>query len=169
MSFNFLKTKGFTLIELLVVVAIIGILSSVVLASLNSARAKARDARRAVDLKQLATALEIYYLDNNAFPGAGGCSSVNHSAVNENWGLDAGSAWTINPPLVGQYIATIPSDPTNGSKGRAGNYMYYGPGYVISDGIYLCAIMESNSGNGIPPPPACGGQSGTYNYCLIVR
>lgn len=40
--------KGFTLIELLVVVAIVGILASVVLASLNSSRAKGRDARSAL-------------------------------------------------------------------------------------------------------------------------
>lgn len=55
------RSKGFTLIELLVVVAIIGILSSVVLASLNTARAKARDARRKSDLTQIRTAMEMYY------------------------------------------------------------------------------------------------------------
>ncbi|PIS13297.1 MAG: prepilin-type cleavage/methylation domain-containing protein, partial [Candidatus Tagabacteria bacterium CG09_land_8_20_14_0_10_41_14] len=53
--------KGFTLIELLVVIAIIGILSSVVLASLNSARKKARDARRVADIKQIQLALEMYF------------------------------------------------------------------------------------------------------------
>ncbi len=52
--------RGFTLIELLVVIAIIGILSSVVLASLNTARLKSRDARRESDLKQLQNAEELY-------------------------------------------------------------------------------------------------------------
>ena len=63
------STKGFTLIELLVVIAIIGILSSVVLASLNSARKKGRDARRVSDLKQLQLALELYYDANPVTPG----------------------------------------------------------------------------------------------------
>lgn len=53
--------KGFTLIELLVVIAIIGLLSSVVLASLNTARAKGRDARRMSDLHNIQLALELYY------------------------------------------------------------------------------------------------------------
>jgi len=64
------KNKGFTLIELLVVIAIIGLLSSVVLASLNSARLKARDARRTADIKQLQTALELYFDSNRAYPSA---------------------------------------------------------------------------------------------------
>jgi len=55
--------RGFTLIELLVVIAIIGLLSSVVLASLNTAREKSRDARRISDLRQIQTALELYYDD----------------------------------------------------------------------------------------------------------
>lgn len=53
-------TAAFTLIELLVVIAVIGVLASVILASLNSARAKARDARRKSDLRQVVTALELY-------------------------------------------------------------------------------------------------------------
>ena len=60
-------TRGFTLIELLVVIAIIGILSSVVLVSLNSARTKAGDARVISDVQQVRTALETGY-DGTGYP-----------------------------------------------------------------------------------------------------
>jgi prepilin-type N-terminal cleavage/methylation domain-containing protein len=60
--------KGFTLIELLVVIAIIGLLSTLAVVALNSARQKARDSKRVADIKQIQTALEMYYLDENGYP-----------------------------------------------------------------------------------------------------
>lgn len=81
-----MSKRGFTLIELLVVIAIIGILSSVVLASLNSARQKSRDSRRVADVKQIQTALELYYDASSTYPSA----------------LSA---------LAPTYIAVVPTDP----------------------------------------------------------
>ena len=59
---------GFTLIELLVVIAIIGLLSTLSILALNTARARARDAKRISDVKQIQTALEMYYNDTGDYP-----------------------------------------------------------------------------------------------------
>ena len=60
--------QGFTLIELLVVIAIIGLLATLSILSLNTARARARDAKRVADVKQIQTALEMYYNDVGSYP-----------------------------------------------------------------------------------------------------
>lgn len=91
--------KGFTLIEILVVIAIIGILASVVLAALNSARSKARDAQRKETLKQISRAAELYYNDNLAYP------------VTTGWL----SGWNpTSNPLAPAYIPIISAAPAPG-------------------------------------------------------
>ena len=62
------NNKGFTLIELLVVIVIIGVLATLATVALSSAREKARDARRVSDIKQIMTALELYYSDAQSYP-----------------------------------------------------------------------------------------------------
>ena len=73
-----LTDKAFTLVELLVVISIIGVLSSVVFASLGNTKIKARDAERKSDLKQIATALELYYADHGTYriSGYGGSGGL---------------------------------------------------------------------------------------------
>ncbi|MFA4942332.1 MAG: FISUMP domain-containing protein [Patescibacteria group bacterium] len=66
---NKLNSKlAFTLIELLVVIAIIGLLATVSVIALNNARSKSRDAKRVSEIKQILTALELYYNDQNRYP-----------------------------------------------------------------------------------------------------
>lgn len=65
-----INKKAFTLIELLVVIAIIGILASFSSVALQSARGRARDAKRVSDIKQIQIALELYYNDSNQYPNS---------------------------------------------------------------------------------------------------
>lgn len=139
MRIYFLKQqKGFTLIELLVVIAIIGILSSVVLASLNSARAKARDAKRMSDLKSIETALNLYYSDYGSYPSTGSIDNVYMDLGCDGTAVspDAKTADWI-PGLSPLYMSKLPQDPSpNNSVGVApkGCYMYAsnGTNYVLS-------------------------------------
>ena len=123
------SNKGFTLVELLVVIAIISLLSSVVLASLNSARAKARDALRASNVVQVEKALHMYYADNGSFPSTGGgwwgvCSSFgSHSTT--------GASGYV-PDLAPKYIPVLPNDggcsyvyQSNGTDYFFMNYLTY--------------------------------------------
>ena len=103
--------KGFTLIELLVVIAIIGVLSSVVLASLNTARVKANDAKMQGELRNLSTAIQLYYDKYGVYP-----PNVNTSDHNIAINL---------PVLVSEgFIGSLPTSP---NPSYPYQYYRYGP------------------------------------------
>ena len=109
-------SRGFTLIELLVVVAIIGMLASVVIASLGNVRVKGRDARRIADLQQICTALELYYSTNDQYP----------STAWNGWKCSFDNAtWASLQTDLAPYIRTLPKDPLNTSyPWVTGSYAY---------------------------------------------
>jgi prepilin-type N-terminal cleavage/methylation domain-containing protein len=90
-----MKKKAFTLIELLVVIAIIGLLATLSVIALNNARAKSRDAKRVADVKQMQTALELYFNDAQRYP-----------TTNE---ITASPTITYNNNV---YMDTLPTPPT---------------------------------------------------------
>ena len=63
-----MNKKGFTLVELLIVIAIIGILATLAVVALQNARQSARDAKRIADIRQIQTALELYYNARGQYP-----------------------------------------------------------------------------------------------------
>ena len=111
------QKKGFTLIELLVVIAIIALLSTLAVVALGSARQKARDAKRLADIKQISTALELYFTDQNLYPVATSAITLGGSAAKclATNGFQASGACTGTT-----YLATVPSNPTPGGA----NYQY---------------------------------------------
>ncbi len=182
---NFVRSKnkkntGFTLIELLVVISIISLLASVVMASLNSARAKARDTKRMQDLVQMRSALEAYYSDNGSYPVTGG--GIWYSTCDYWSGLKtiSGASGYI-PNLAPNYIKSLPLDPLRGSKitslkptqGNEGNYAYC---YIYqSDGVDYkiashCSVEGSPASSG--KPFWKGGANwfcGDYHFALYTK
>jgi type II secretion system protein G len=100
--------QGFTLIELMMVVAIMGMLATIVIGSVNGAKASARDIKRVSDIKAIQTALTAYYNDNGHYPcliyGTNGFAACQPSF------------------LQPQYMAEVPIDPDASRANR--QYMY---------------------------------------------
>lgn len=131
--------SGFTLIELLVVIAIIGTLASVVLASLSSARANARDATRLSQAQEIVKALELYYADNGVYPNRNTAGGETGGICNDT-GWDDEDCNEFIPALTGSnvrgdnpsgtvYLPQMPGDP---SGGDGANNVCAQPGYAYS-------------------------------------
>src|SRR3989344_4259356 len=142
-----LQNKGFTLIELLVVIAIIGLLSSIVLASLNSARQKARDARRIADFNQIRTALELFYDTYRRYPVINGEPTWDGHWQDLADCLERGvQCWGGgNLSNYSPVISKLPQDPLDGPGLSDSDPTYYSGWVGQTDQNYMLrVVLETN-------------------------
>jgi prepilin-type N-terminal cleavage/methylation domain-containing protein len=163
--------RGFTLIELLVVISIIGLLSSVVLSSLNSARSKARDALRMAQLNEIRSGIELYYETYGYYPPCDQheiCSTTGYA-------YNLSNLFVVFDPVSGSYIhapgfmSNVPIDPRNVN----GEYGYYyarqykktgASSFALTGSIsnYVLATRLENSSN----PTFSGWNNANLNYLI---
>lgn len=97
--------NAFTLIELLIVIAIIGILAGLIVVNLGGVRERGRDTQRKNDMKQLQTALRLYYNDYQTYPASDTDYQIVVDSNDLAWGIDS---FTLDNTI---YMQDLPADP----------------------------------------------------------
>jgi len=155
--------KGFTLIELLVVIAIIGLLSSVVLVSMGGVRAKARDARRLSDMRQILLALQLYYDKYERYP------SISGDGCCDGWDQGPCAGDPFIGALTTEGLIQTPTDPSGGSGTGCYGYAYYrygagSYGCDASRGAYFVLGVRDMETSGRPHPNSPGWSCPSRNW-----
>lgn len=163
------RRKGFTLIELLVVIAIIGILSTVILTSLDNAKKKARNTQRITGVKQLLNAFNLARTSSDLpNPGAPACVSAT---------CYEGFAGFSADPTVDAYLApgisSKPVDPTGGTRG-SGGFLYYAimggaspyNGQILPAGYIVEYYVEPPVSSTVCGPGYVWDSQPNYVYCV---
>lgn len=140
------KNRGFTLIELIVVVAIIAVLSTIGLASFQSASRSARDGKRKGDINQVRAALELYRSQTNTYPVF---TTANNTSYNSMTAALSGAGYLSSP---------LPVDPKNVSPNQ---YIYSSS----ATGATYCLCGSLENGGGTFTNATCTAGAGNY-YCV---
>jgi prepilin-type N-terminal cleavage/methylation domain-containing protein len=172
------RIKGFTLIELLIVVAIIAILAAIAVPNFLEAQTRSKVSRVKADLRSLATGIEAYFVDNNAYPtqdssrnngsgqGVGANAIPNASGTLLNMPTfrrkaDANDPiFTITTPIA--YITTYFSDPFASTKRATFSYSRS----ALGQGWILWSFGPDTDELGPNPGPG-GANQGSDIGCFI--
>lgn len=134
------RQSGFSLVEILVAIGIIGSLSSIVIASVNSARESARVARTQADLREIRGAVDRLAIDTGRQPTYGATKRsetecVDTSDDNELYADDPAAGLTATDGNYvgwnGPYFENLPNDPW-------GNRYIYDPDYDCNQASVGC-------------------------------
>ena len=142
------NTRGFTLIELLVVIAIIGILSAIVLASLNAARQRSRVASLKAEVHEIKNQAEIFYTAHGSYIDPLGDSVCDHMTTFRDKVADL---MNNQPYPFGMCVVT--------QSGQD-----YATEVALGDNTYWCADSEGYLGESQPENPAPSGLLANYSW-----
>ncbi len=159
MNIRLTRNFGFTLIELLVVISIISLLSSVIMANLNTTRARSRDAVRLSDLRQIRIALENYRSSNTSYPD---CANAYINGTTDCLSIALIAAGTMSK---------LPVDPKFAGGGNSSDYQYYstagGGSYALRSTLETNIVSQnSNYPNGTTCVTAGLPTCGWYSSCV---
>ncbi|MBI4709112.1 MAG: prepilin-type N-terminal cleavage/methylation domain-containing protein [Candidatus Portnoybacteria bacterium] len=152
------KNKGFTLLELLVVIAIIGVLSTIIVVSVNSARAKARDAKRITDFKAISTALELFYDQVGQYPiSSGGPTWDDHWTYFSNCLKSGTTCGVTMPPGYVPVMTSVPQDSLDDLATQSDSDPTYYTGWEGRTGQNYILRARLEAGNSVLASDADGG------------
>jgi type II secretion system protein G len=145
------KRRGFTLIELLIVVTIIGIIVAIAVVNMLNAIQRARQKRTMADMKNLATAIEAYAVDWNAYPAAAGY------AMPSGLSLPTGTLGSVSGSIRPTYLRMLPL--VDGWD----SYFTYGTSTAKSD-----YVLRSPGADGIAETTPAFGATTDFNADIIL-
>lgn len=164
------QKRGFTLVELLVVIAIIGLLASIVLASLSSVQLKGRNAKRIAEVDQYLKAIEFYLNDHREYPK--GSSATTRYCLGDRPSTTCwNGSYSENAALQSAFSPYIASAPGIDNGLTYSGYVYRCEYQVngICKGFSILWMQEGTNQSCGPGKAVNATYGGAWTYCEYIQ